>query len=84
MFAAPVNTFAQAFADPQVAHNQMIVTIDSPIGPLKLVGPAFKLTKTPAVIKTPPPLHGQHTDEILNTLGYDDTQIADLRAQKAI
>ena len=70
MYAAPVQGFEQAFNDPQVQHNEMIVTIDSPIGPIKLIAPAFALTKTPASIRTPPPLHGQHTDEILTELGY--------------
>jgi crotonobetainyl-CoA:carnitine CoA-transferase CaiB-like acyl-CoA transferase len=72
MYAAPVQGFEQAFNDPQVKHNEMIVTIESPIGPIKLIAPAFTLTKTPASIRTPPPLHGQHTNQILTELGYTD------------
>jgi crotonobetainyl-CoA:carnitine CoA-transferase CaiB-like acyl-CoA transferase len=84
MFAAPVQGFAEAFSDPQVVHNGMIVTVDSPIGPIRLVGPAFKLDKTPATIRSAPPLHGQHTDEILASLGYDQDTITQLHTQHAV
>ena len=68
MYAAPVHSFEAAFSDPQVAHNNLIATIDSPIGPLKLTAPPYTFTKTPAAIRTPPPRHGQHTAEILAEL----------------
>jgi crotonobetainyl-CoA:carnitine CoA-transferase CaiB-like acyl-CoA transferase len=84
LYAAPVHTFEETFSDPQVLHNEMVVTIDSPAGPLKLVGPAFKLSRTPASIRSAPPLHGQHTDEVLGGLGYTDDEISDLRDEKAI
>ena len=45
LYVAPVKSLAEVFRDPQVLHNQMVVTVDSPIGPLKLVGPAFKLSQ---------------------------------------
>jgi len=84
MFAAPVNTFTNAFTDPQVSHNAMTTTIDSPAGPLTLISPPYTLSKTPASISTPPPQHGQHTTEILGTLGYTNTQIQQLNEDKAI
>ena len=84
LYVAPVKSFAEVFSDPQVLHNQMVVTVDSPIGPLKLVGPAFKLSKTPATVRTAPPQHGQHTDQVLHTVGYSPDEIAHLRQQEAI
>jgi len=84
LYVAPVKSFAEVFSDPQVLHNQMVVTVDSPVGPLKLVGPAFKLSKTPAAVRTAPPQHGQHTDQVLHTVGYTPDQIAHLRQQEAI
>jgi crotonobetainyl-CoA:carnitine CoA-transferase CaiB-like acyl-CoA transferase len=84
MYVAPVQSFAEVFADPQVLHNQMVVTVDSPVGPIKLVGPAFKLSRTPASVRTAPPLHGQHTDEVLGSVGYTPEDIAHLREQEAI
>jgi crotonobetainyl-CoA:carnitine CoA-transferase CaiB-like acyl-CoA transferase len=75
---------AKTFSDPQVLHNNMVVTVDGPAGPLKLVGPAFKLSKTPASIRTAPPRHGEHTDEVLGSIGYSPSEIAELRDQEAI
>src|SRR5690606_6725417 len=77
-------TFEQTFSDPQVIHGEMVVTVDSPVGPLKLVAPAFKLDKTPATVRTAPPLHGQHTEEGLRWLGYSTEQIHTLREPQAI
>jgi crotonobetainyl-CoA:carnitine CoA-transferase CaiB-like acyl-CoA transferase len=70
MYAAPVHNFEAAFSDPQVAHRNLIATIDSPIGPLKLTAPPYTFTKTPASIRTAPPRHGQHTAEILAELDH--------------
>jgi crotonobetainyl-CoA:carnitine CoA-transferase CaiB-like acyl-CoA transferase len=84
MYVAPVQSFAEVFADPQVLHNQMVVTVESPVGPIKLVGPAFKLSRTPATVRSAPPLHGQHTDQVLQSVGYTTDDIARLREQEAI
>jgi crotonobetainyl-CoA:carnitine CoA-transferase CaiB-like acyl-CoA transferase len=84
IYVAPVNSFAKTFSDPQVLHNNMVVTVDGPAGPLKLVGPAFKLSKTPATVRTAPPRHGEHTDEVLGSIGYSPSEIAELRDQEAI
>jgi crotonobetainyl-CoA:carnitine CoA-transferase CaiB-like acyl-CoA transferase len=84
IYVAPVQSFAEVFSDPQVLHNQMVVSVDSPIGPLKLVGPAFKLSKTPASVRTAPPTHGQHTDQVLTSAGYTPEEITTLREQGAI
>lgn len=84
MFVAPVNTIEQAFVDPQTVHNEMVVEMDTPVGPLKFLGVPYKLDKTPASVRTPPPLHGQHTDEILSAAGFSPDEIATLRAAKAI
>jgi crotonobetainyl-CoA:carnitine CoA-transferase CaiB-like acyl-CoA transferase len=84
MYVAPVKSFSEVFSDPQVLHNGMVVTVDSPIGPLRLVGPAFKLSKTPATVRSAPPLHGQHTEEVMLELGYSADDIAQLREQEAI
>jgi succinate---hydroxymethylglutarate CoA-transferase len=70
---APVNDIAQAFADPQVAHTGQVVTIPHPVaGDLPLVGPAALYSQTPAEVRLPPPLLGQHTDEVLRSLKEAD------------
>lgn len=63
---APVNDLAQAFADPQVVHSGQVVTVQHPVaGDLRLVGPAALFSATPAEVRLPPPLLGQHTAEVL-------------------
>jgi succinate---hydroxymethylglutarate CoA-transferase len=70
---APVNDIAQAFADPQVVASGQVVTIPHPVaGNLPLVGPAALYSQTPAEVRLPPPLLGQHTDEVLRSLDERD------------
>jgi crotonobetainyl-CoA:carnitine CoA-transferase CaiB-like acyl-CoA transferase len=84
LFCAPVNTFEQTFSDPQVHHTEMVVEVESPIGPLRLIGVPFKLSKTPATVRTAPPLHSQHSFEILEMAGYGEEEIADLIESGAV
>lgn len=84
MFVAPVNTMEQAFTDPQTAHNNMVVRMDTPVGELGFLGVPYKLEKTPASVRTPPPLHGEHTDEVLRECGLNEEEVAQLREAKAI
>jgi len=81
----PVNDLAKAFADPQVAARDMVVTVTHPtVGPLRLPGVPFKLSRTPATVREAPPLPGQHTAEILAWLGYTPAQVAELRRSGAV
>jgi crotonobetainyl-CoA:carnitine CoA-transferase CaiB-like acyl-CoA transferase len=62
---APVKRMDQVFCDPQVMHSQQVVSILHPTaGEIKLVGPAVTYSLTPAQVTTPPPLLGEHTEEI--------------------
>jgi succinate---hydroxymethylglutarate CoA-transferase len=81
-----INSVADALADPQTAARRMIETVRHPtVGELKLVGAPYKLSGTPAAVRRPPPLLGEHTEEILRRdLGLDDAAIAALRAEKVI
>ena len=66
---APVNDIAQAFADPQVVASGQVVTVAHPVMErLPLVGPAAIFSQTPAEVRLPPPLLGQHTAEVLRSL----------------
>ena len=53
-------------------------------GDVELVGQPIIMSRTPSRIRTPPPLMGEHTDEILRDLGYADERIAELRAAEVI
>ncbi len=61
----PVNTIEDAFAQPQVAARDMLVELEHPtIGTMRQVGLPIKLGRTPATLRYPPPLLGQHTREV--------------------
>jgi formyl-CoA transferase len=83
---APINSIDQVFKDPQVLAREMVVEIDHPlVKPVKLVGSPLKLSRTPVNVKTPPPLLGEHTVEVLSSLlGYDDDQLQGLRTKGVI
>jgi len=84
--AGPINTVAQALAEPQIAAREMIVEVMHPSGePLKFLGPVPKFSATPARIQSSPPLLGQHTDEVLRELlQMPDQQILQLHRQQVI
>jgi crotonobetainyl-CoA:carnitine CoA-transferase CaiB-like acyl-CoA transferase len=63
----------------------MTIEMEHPAwGVIRQVGVPFELSATPATIRTPPPLLGEGTDEILAELGYDAAAIAALRATAVI
>ncbi len=81
----PVLNLEQALKHPQIIENEMIWEIDyKPLGKMGALAPAVKLTGTPASVRMPPPLLGEHTDQILGEIGYSDEQIAELRAGKVV
>jgi alpha-methylacyl-CoA racemase len=70
--------------DAQVRAREMIVELQGGNGPVKQVGVAPKLSRTPASARTVAAAPGAHTDEILTGAGYDAEQIAELRAEGAV
>lgn len=75
--AAPVNSIAEVFDDPQVQFRQLVAEVDHPtVGPLRMVGPPVEMSDSPTSVRRPPPLLGEHTREILSKdLGLDAAAI---------
>ena len=82
----PINTVAQAFADPQVQARGMQISLPHPLaGNVPLMGSPMKFSATPIEHKLAPPVLGQHADEILEqVLGLGPDARAKLRAAGAI
>lgn len=83
--AAPINDIPTILNDPHVRTRGMVQTADHPVlGPIDVLGPVAKLSATPATVRTAPPLLGEHSDEILNELGWTAEAIAALRHERVI
>jgi crotonobetainyl-CoA:carnitine CoA-transferase CaiB-like acyl-CoA transferase len=80
-----VYSLDEVAGDSQIVHRQMIVEIDQPfLGRIRQPGIAIKLSETPGKIRRLAPRPGEHTDEILMSLGYDAEQIEQLRQRKVV
>jgi len=85
--AAPVNTIDQVFRLPQVAARDMLLTLRHPATgtPLTVLGNPVKLGRDQDGALLPPPLLGQHTEEILKGwLGLSEDEVLALRREKVI
>jgi crotonobetainyl-CoA:carnitine CoA-transferase CaiB-like acyl-CoA transferase len=80
-----INKVDEVFADPQVKHLGIAQEADTiPFGQTRLVGQPVVLTRTPSRIVQHPPERGEHTQEVLAELGYDEDSLDDLRARQII
>jgi crotonobetainyl-CoA:carnitine CoA-transferase CaiB-like acyl-CoA transferase len=82
---ALINDIAEMIDDPQVRHRGLIAEIEHPeAGSIKQIAPTVKLSATPGAIQSPPPLLGQHTQEILKSIGYTDEMIESLAREGVV
>ncbi|MCC7368583.1 MAG: CoA transferase [Chloroflexi bacterium] len=81
----PVYTLTDVFADPQTEHLNLRRTVEHPkAGTISVTGFPWQLSETPAEIRLPPPMLGEHTDEVLGELGYSSAEIAKLHESGAV
>ena len=85
LVCAPVNTLLEAADDPNIVENNYVQEILHPrLGKnIKIHGSPWKFSETPSNPGVAPTL-GQHNEEILNSLGYDDKAIAELQNKEVI
>lgn len=82
----PINDMPDIERDEQLADRDMFVTLThDQMGDVRVVGSPLKFSGTPIVYNCPPPLAGEHTEELLRErLTLTDEEIEDLRARKII
>jgi formyl-CoA transferase/CoA:oxalate CoA-transferase len=77
----PVNSIEEMLVDPQIVHNDSWFEMDHPsAGKLRAPRPVARFGETPQEVRRMPPLHGEHTAEVLRELGFDEAAQAQLRA----
>jgi crotonobetainyl-CoA:carnitine CoA-transferase CaiB-like acyl-CoA transferase len=82
--AGPINTVAEAIEDQQTRARGLIVQLEHPtIGTAKSIANPVRFSTTPASYRLPPPLLGEHTGEILLSLGYSADDARTMAAESA-
>lgn len=85
LWCAPVQDFGGLEHDPQVAHAGLIQTVQHPNGrDVRVVGTPVRFSRTPGAIRSGPPSVGQHTDEVLTSIGYSADELRALRDEGVV
>ncbi|UYO94904.1 CaiB/BaiF CoA transferase family protein [Pollutimonas sp. M17] len=76
-----INDLREVFDDPQIHHLNIVKEVMSErLGKQRMVGQPVQLTRTPSTIVRSAPRRGEHTEEILKTLGYGDEDLARMKS----
>ncbi len=82
---APILSREDLLTDPQIAANALIIESEHPqAGRMRQARPAARFDGTPAELRSPAPLLGEHTDAVLTELGVSLEQLAALRSAGAV
>jgi crotonobetainyl-CoA:carnitine CoA-transferase CaiB-like acyl-CoA transferase len=81
----PINTYEDVFRDRHLLAREMLVETDHPVlGRLRTLGTPIKISGAPLNPRRRAPLLGEHTDEVLRSVGYGEEAIADLRKRNVV
>jgi formyl-CoA transferase len=82
----PINSIDQLSDDPQVKAREMVIQVVHPSsGIIKMVASPLKIPTAPVEVRLPPPMLGEHTEQILHDLlGYDQKAVKGLRTAQVI
>ena len=85
VWCAAVQTFDELVTDPQVVEAELLATVAYPAaGDVRVVGVPMRFSETPGTIRLGPPTVGQHTDEVLASVGYSPEEIGILRDEGCV
>ena len=83
--AGPVYTVPQVFEDEQVQHLKVKASVMTSFGKqMDYITQPVQLSRTPHQVVAPAPNWGEHTDEVLREIGYNDDEIRDLHERQVV
>ena len=78
----PIYRMDEVFADPQVKHMQIRAEVDHPrLGKIGLFNQPIKLSRTPAKLATATPERGEHTQEVLQEIGFTKNEVDEFKSK---
>lgn len=81
----PILTFEEVFSHPHVLSRQMVIEFEHPVeGKIRQIGSPIKSSQCSFGVRIPPPSLGEHTMEVLNEMGYSNSEIRGLREIKVV